>query len=162
MGSKRINHRSNERRIAFSILIVAGIAAIVLSAVFLFSNRGHDIRLVGGKTIYYVDNEVFDLKGEPVMCNGKEYFPAEDILQRCGFSTYYNPEISAVAVADRDGTSYIYINDNVITYLGENKSFSNRTFLINDILYITRDMFSIFTDDDVSFEGDLKVIAMPL
>lgn len=158
---KKVMHRSHERKLAFVILAVAAAAGLVLALVLLFASRSHTFRLIGGSSMYYVDNEIYDLSGEPVIYNSKKYIPVDDLLKHCGYSTYYNTELSALAVSDRDGKSYIYTNSNIVTYHGENIYFEDNAIAINDILYVTTDMFAKFTDSKIIFEGDLTEIEIP-
>lgn len=158
---KMVMHRSHERKIAFVILAVAVAAGLVLTLVLLFSSRGHTFRLVGGSTMYYVDNEIYYLSGEPVICNSKKYVPIDDLLKHCGYTTYYSTEMRALAISDKDGRSYVYANSNIITYHGENIYFEDKAIAINDIMYVTTDVLSKFTDSEIVFEGNLTEVEMP-
>lgn len=106
--------------------------------------------------MYYVDNEIGELAGEPLMYNSKKYVPVDDILKQCGYTTYYNPEMRALAVSNRDGKSYIYVNSNIITHGGENIMFEDNAIAVNDVLYVTTDMLAKFTDSKLVFEGTLS------
>ena len=158
---KKFMHRSHERKIAFVILIFAAVAGLVLAFTMLFTNRSHTFRVVGGGTAYYVDNEIAYLSGEPVICNSKKYVPASDILEQCGYTTRYNNELCVLAVSDRYSKSYIYKDSNVITYDGKNIRLNDKAIVINDIMYVTADMLSRFTDSKIIFEGNLTEIKMP-
>ncbi|MCH5211659.1 MAG: hypothetical protein J1G06_01455 [Oscillospiraceae bacterium] len=158
---KKVMHRSHERKIAFLVLAIAASAGLVLALVLLFASRSHTFRLVGGSTMYYVDNEIYYLSGEPVIYNSKEYVPVDDLLKHCGYTTYYNTELHALAISDRDGKSYIYTNSDVITYHGENIHFSDKSIAINDIMYVTKDMLAVFTDSKIVFEGSLTEVWIP-
>lgn len=153
---KKVAHRSKEKRLAAVILTVAAFAALILAMVMLFAQRGRTFRFVGGSTIYYVGSEVYELAGEPLIYNSKKYVPADDILRKCGYTTYYVPDMRALAVSNRDGKSYIYVNSSIITYEGENIPFEDDAISVNNLMYITTDMLAQFTDSRIEFEGTLK------
>ena len=158
---KKVKHRSHERKIVFAILILAAIAGLVLALTLLFSSRSHIFRLVGGSTVYYADDETRYLSGEPVIYNSKQYIPAGDILEQCGYTTRYNSDLRVMAVMYREIKSYIYADSNVITYNDENVVLDDRAIVINDIMYVTPDMLSKFTDSKIIIEGNITEVSIP-
>lgn len=148
----------------FLILVLAAavfIAAIVC-IILLNINITKTIRLTGGSTAYYVDDQQFELKGEPFVCEGTTYIPAEDILQQCGYVMGWSNEKSAVVASTKKTETYIYIDSNIMEIDGQNYTFNVPTRMYKDVLYMPMDMYLQMSKNELFVEGTMKEVKIPV
>ena len=162
MKSKK--HRSNERAIAWLILCAAAVAGIVFCIILLFTGRVKEIKITGGTTVYHIDDEQYELSAEPLVCDGIQYVPGGDILANCDYEVSWNNEQNALALKNKDGISYVYLDNVLVSHLGEPMQFANTTFSRKKVMYMPVDMVSFFLDESkekMTIEGDLKAFKIP-
>lgn len=161
---KSKTHRTNEKAIAWLILCAAAVAGIIFCIILLFTGKIKTIKITGGSTVYYIDEEQYEMSAEPLVCDGVQYLPGADILAQCEYEVSWNGEQNALALKNRDGISYIYLDSDTVSRNGDPAQFPNVTFSRKDIMYMPVDMVRYFLDENreaIAIEGELKAYKIP-
>lgn len=156
-----IKHRSNESEIAMIILCAATVAAIVFCVILLFTAKVHTIHITGGSLNFTIDEDQYPLSAEPLVCDNVIYIPAADVLAQCGYEIGWDSEKNAMLLSNEDGKSYIFLNSNIASYVGNTAAYNNNTFSRHEVMYMPIDMFYQFSEDELVADGEFKVYKIP-
>ena len=158
---KDVKHRSNESTLAMLVLCAATVAAIIFCIILLFTGKVAKVHITGGSTVFTIDEEQYQLSAEPLICDNVIYLPAADILAPLGYEIGWDSERNALALANEDGSSYIFLDSNMASYTGNTVAYNNVTFARHGVMYMPIDMFYQFTDAELEYEGAFRVFKIP-
>lgn len=144
------------------VMAVAVLVAAIVCIIVINIDITKTIRLTGGSTVYYVDDEQLELRGEPFVCEGTTYVPAEDILQQCGYVMGWSNEKSAVVASTKKSDTYIYIDSNIMEIDGQDYTFNVPTRMYKDVLYMPMDMYLQMSKNELFVEGTMKEVKIPV
>ncbi|MBR0366390.1 MAG: hypothetical protein IJH94_06280, partial [Clostridia bacterium] len=158
---KDVKHRSNESTIAMLVLCAATVAAIIFCIILLFTGKVAQVHITGGSTVFTIDEEQYQFSAEPLLCDNVIYLPAADILAPLGYEISWDSGRNALALANDDGSSYIFLDSNMASYTGNTVTYNNITFARHGVMYIPIDMLYQFTDAELEYEGAFRVFNIP-
>ncbi|MGN0164538.1 MAG: DHHW family protein, partial [Candidatus Ornithomonoglobus sp.] len=159
----RLSGSKEERKEKSAVIVLAAavILAIIIFIIILCEGKTEKVSFTGGSAAYSIGKEQFTLSQEPYNCEGAIYVPAEDILKQLGYEVVWDADINAFSVTMKKTASYVYPQSDIVTYDGQDYRFESPTMIHNDIVFMPVTMLTQFTEDDISTNGDFKVIKRP-
>lgn len=156
------NRFETDDRTKVMILFAAVVIAAIVCIVVLNIDVTKTIRLTGGSTVYYVDDEQLELKGEPFICEGMTYVPAEDILSQCGYILGWDSEKNALVASKKKYDAYIYLDSNLINIDGQDYNIDAPARLYKEVVYIPTNMYSLLSNNELFVDGTMKEVKIPV